>query len=414
MNMRDRIERAYKGKKPESEGAKPPETAKDQAAPAAPAAWKPAPLPPPSKRQGVKAGGAKPNPRQAGTEPASIKAAELKVEGFLKSTEDSGLSKAAKFLLLLGTDEAAKVLSHLSAEEIDRVSREILGVKKIDAIEANDIFAEFGWLVKTKGYAIEGGPEIAEKMLSAAFGPERARDLLRRASPETLRPFRFLNDFEPRELQLILKDESAQVLAVILPYIEPKRASGLIERLPEEFRIDIVKRVARLEKVNPDVLRQVEEGLKDRIRKIGTVSTEEVDGKAALAGILRHVDPRMEERVLDALEEDNPEISRSVRESLFTLDDVIRVPSRELQKALRDFQDRDIALTLKGRSDDFREKLLSNVSQNRRALILEEYKILGAVRREDADEAAREFLSYLKRAWDLGELVLEGEDELVE
>jgi flagellar motor switch protein FliG len=403
MNMRDRLDRAYKGKKP-------PEEPKESGRQATPGQAMPAP--------GVATGLRPVKPALKGGSPIAaapdISAAELKAEGFLKTGGDSGISKAARFLLLLGTDEAAKVLSHLSPTEIDQVSREILSVKTIDSIEANEILAEFGWLVKTKGYAIEGGPEIAEKMLTAAFGAERARELLRKASPGSLRPFRFLDDFEPRELQVILKDESPQIFAVILPWIEPKRASGLLERLPEELRIEIVKRIARIDKVSPEIIRRIEETLKDRIRKIGTVATEEVDGRAALANILRHVDPRLEERVLEALDDESPEMSRDVRERLFTLDDVIRVPSRDLQKALRDFQDRDIALVLKGRDEAFREKLLSNVSQNRRTLILDEYAILGAVRREDADEAAREFLAWLKHAWDAGELRLEGADELVE
>ena len=151
-----------------------------------------------------------------------------------------------------------------------------------------------------------------------------------------------------------------------------------------------------------------------RVRKIGSVSTEELDGRAALAGILRHVDPRLEESVLEALEDENPELSRSVRERLFTIDDVLRVGDRDLQKVLRNFQDRDLALILKGRGEAFKEKILGAVSRNRATLILDEYSILGAVRREDADAAAREFLSYLKAAWESGELVLSGEDELVE
>jgi flagellar motor switch protein FliG len=343
----------------------------------------------------------------------AVSAAERSAEALLKTGGEPGVARAAKFLLLLGTEEASKVLSHLGSDEIEAVSREILKVKDIDAIEANEILAEFGWLVRTKGWSVEGGPETAEKMLTAAFGPERARSLLRKAAPDSLRPFRFLNDFEPKDLHLILKEESPQVLAVILPYIEPKRASGLIERLPEELRIEVVKRVARLEKVSPEILRRVEEGLKERIRHIGTVSTEEVDGQAALAGILRHVDPRLEERVLAALADESPELSRNVRERLFTLDDVLRVPDKELQKALRDFQDRDIALLLKGRDEDFKEKTLRNVSSNRRTMILDEYSILGAVRREDADEAAGEFLAYLKRAWEDGDIALEGDDDLV-
>jgi flagellar motor switch protein FliG len=228
-----------------------------------------------------------------------------------------------------------------------------------------------------------------------------------------MRPFRFLEGFEPRELQVILKEEPPLVIAVVLPYLSPKKASGLIELLPDEVRLEAIKRVAKLDKVSPDVLRRVEEGLKERIRKIGTVTTEEIDGRNALASILRHVDPRLEESVLEALDDENPELSRSVRERLFTLDDVLRIPDKDLQKVLRDFQDRDLALLLKGRKDDFKDKILGNVSQNRKALILDEYSILGRVKREDADAAAREFIGYLKSAWETGELVLEGDDELV-
>jgi flagellar motor switch protein FliG len=406
MNMRDRVERAYKGKPgPDADaGVDRPEPRPAASRQGAPGHARKA-----VAKAGIPAAAAR-NPAAART----LAAAEDKAEGLLKTGDAGGLAKAARFLLLLGTEEASKVLTHLSPREVEALSREIIKVKTMDSVEANDILAEFGWLVKTKGYAIEGGAETAEKMLQAAFGPDKARELIRRAVPGSLRPFRFLAEFEPRELQIILKEESPQVVAVVLPYLDPKRASGLLERLPEELRIEVVKRVAHLEKVSPEILRRVEEGLKERIRKVGTISTEELDGKAALAGILRHVDPRLEESVLAALEEESPELSRSVRERLFTMDDLLRVPDRDLQKALRNFADRDLALLLKGRNQDFKDKLLGNVSQNRKALILDEYSILGAVRREDADEAAREFLAFLKAAWEGGDLVLEGEDELVD
>ena len=392
MSMKDRVEKAYgsSGKRP----IVPPQEAFPKDAP----------------KMAKK--GSKPQPRTLALGEA-LAAAGDEAAALLKTGSEPGISKAAKFLLLLGTDEASKVLAHMNATEIEAVSREILKVKSIDAPEANDILAEFGWLVKTKGWSVEGGPETAEKMLTTAFGPERARALMRKASPESSRPFKFLKDYEAKDLFMILKGESPQVLSVILPYLDPKKASGIIERMPEEERVDLVKRVARLEKVNPEVLRQVEEGLRERIRKVGTVNHEEIDGKAALAGILRHVDPRMEERVLDALTEENAELSKNVRDRLFTLEDVLRVPARAMQKALRDFQDRDIALVLKGREDSFKAKILGCVSANRRSMILDEYAILGPVRREDADEAGREFLAYLKRAWEDGDIALEGDDDLV-
>ncbi len=344
----------------------------------------------------------------------ALAAAGAEAEALLKTGDESGVSKAAKFLLLLGTDQASKVLSHLSPAEIEAVSKEILKVENLGAREANEVLAEFGWLVKTKGWSVDGGPEIAEKMLTAAFGEERAQALMRKAAPESRRPFKFLEAYDDRELGIILKRESTQVLSVIVPYLEPKKASKLIERLPSEQRVDLVKRIAKLEKVGPDVIRGVEEGIKERIRKVGTMSSEEIDGKAALAGILRHVDQGLEEQVLDALDEESPELSRTVRERLFTIEDILRVPGRAMQAALRDFQDRDIALALKGRDARFRAKLLENVSANRRAMILDEYSILGPVRRDDAEEAARELVGYFKRAWEDGDIALEGDEDLVE
>jgi Flagellar motor switch protein len=414
MNMKDRVNQAYGASAPKAKSESADKTAKRPIVPPE-ESFPPDPVPAKAARHGAAKPGAKSvtKPRVMALGEA-LAAAGDEAAALLKTGNDSGISKAAKFLLLLGTDEASKVLSHLKPEEVEAVSREILKVKNIDAPEANGILAEFGWLVKTKGWSVEGGPETAEKMLATAFGAEKARELMRKAAPESQKPFKFLADYEGKDLYLLLKDESPQVLSVILPYLPPKKASLLLERLPEEQRIELVKRVARLEKVNPEVLRSVEEGIKERIRKLGSVSHEEIDGKAALAGILKHVDPQLEERVLGALDDESPELSKNVRDRLFTLEDVLRVPDKAMQKALRDFQDRDIALVLKGRDDSFKKKLLGNVSANRASRIMDEYGILGPVRREDANEAAKEFLGYLKRAWEDGDIALEGEDELVE
>jgi flagellar motor switch protein FliG len=416
MNMKDRVSKAYGASAPKAKGEDEGETRAKRPIVPPEESFPPDPVRAKSAKRGQqsKSGHGSPQRPKSMALGEALAAAGDEAATLLKTGNDSGMAKAAKFLLLLGTNEASKVIAHLKPEEVEAVSREILKVKNIDAPEANSILAEFGWLVKTKGWSVEGGPETAEKMLVTAFGEEKARALMRKAAPESQRPFKFLSDYEAKDLAVILKDESPQVLSVILPYLEPKKASIILEKLPDEERIELVKRVAHLEKVNPEVLRSVEEGIKERIRKVGSVNHEEIDGKAALAGILRHVDPRLEEQVLGELDDENPELSKNVRDRLFTLEDVLRVPDRALQKALRDFQDRDVALVLKGRSEAFKKKLLGNVSANRATRILDEYSILGPVRREDANEAAKEFLGYLKRAWEDGDISLEGEDELVE
>lgn len=335
-------------------------------------------------------------------------------EEFIK-TGKPGIEKAAKFLLLLGRDEAANVIRHLKPDEIEKVSREIARIDRIDSAEATEILTEFGWLAKTQGANLEGGPETAESMLALAFGPERAREVFRKAVPEAGKPFAFLNDFDARQLALLFKDESPQMVAMILPYLAPKLASGIISELPQATRTDVVKRIARLEHSSPEVMERVEAVLRDKAARIGRVdSGERVDGASVLAGILKHVDGSLEDSILSGIEENDPELSRDIRERLFTADDILRVSDRDMQKGLRDLAERDIALILKGKSQAFRDKVLSNISQGKRSMTLEEYDIMGTVRRDEADKATKAFTDYFKRKWEAGDLVLEGDDDLID
>ena len=335
-------------------------------------------------------------------------------EKFIK-TGLPGIEKAAKFLLLLGRDEAANVIRHLKPSEIETVSRQIAAIDRIDTTEANEILIEFGWLAKTQGANLEGGPEIAEQMLAAAFGADKAREVLRKAVPESNKPFDFLNDFDARQLVVLFKDESPQMIAMILPFIDAKLASGVISELSPATRSDVIQRIAKLDRTSPDVMERVEAVLRDKAARIGRVdSGDRIDGAAVLAGILKHVEGGLEDTILSGIEEDNPGLSRDIRERLFTIDDILRVSDRDMQKGLRELSELEIALVLKGKSQAFRDKLLSNVSQGKRTMVLEEYDIMGTVRRDEVDKATRSFTEYFKKRWEDGDLILEGDDDLID
>lgn len=335
-------------------------------------------------------------------------------ESFIK-TGLPGIEKAAKFLLLLGRDEAATVIRHLKPEEIEKISRQIAAIESIDTAEANQILTEFGWLAKTQSANLAGGPDIAERMLEAAFGQEKAQEVFRRAVPEARKPFAFLNDFEASQLLVLLKDESPQVLAMILPYIDAKLASGVISALPPPVRTDVVRRIARLERAQTDIIERVEAVLRDKAARLGrNAPGERIDGAAVLANILKHVDSGMEDGILSGIEENDPTLSHDIRERLFTADDLLRVADRDMQKGLRDMSERDIALLLKGKSQSFRDKVLENVSRSKKTIVLEEFDILGTVRRDDVDKATKQFVGWFKKRWEDGDLVLDGDDDLID
>lgn len=352
-------------------------------------------------------------PKSSSASLAKSKAAEASAPFFKSGLP--GLEKAAKFLLLLGQEEAANVLRHLKPLEVENISREIAKITAIDPREATEILTEFGWLAQSNAKSLEGGPEAAQRMLAAAFGAEKARELLLKAVPDSWRPFQFLNDFEARQLVALLKDESSQVMAIILPYLEPKLASAILTELSKEVRTEVVKRIARIDRMDSQVLVKVEEVLREKIAKQGRPDTpSKLDGAAVLAGILRHADAELEDTILAGLEADNPELSQDIRDQLFTVDDILRVPNKEIQKGLRNLSEREIALLLKGKSQEFKDKLLNNISGSKRTIILEEYDILGTVRRDDVAKQTKLFIDYFKTRWEAGSLVLEGDEDLID
>ena len=278
------------------------------------------------------------------------------------------------------------------------------GLKKSTPKKPNKILAEFG-IIKEKGASIQGGAEVAKEMLHHAFGPEKAENVLKKAVPfQGNKPFDFLNEYEFQQILMILKHEPSSVLGVVLPYLEPNKASKIIEALTPETRKETVKYMAVPKKVDNEVLNRMENVIKEKIRTQGKVVTEEVSGKDALANILRHVDPSAEKEILESLAAADPNLSEQIRELMFTPDTVLQMYDQDLQKLLRDYADEEIALILKGKSEDIKAKMLSSVSERRRELIEEEMSVMGHVKRADVEKTTKDFLRYMQTLAEEGKI----------
>jgi flagellar motor switch protein FliG len=341
--------------------------------------------------------------------PAENPAPAFPASGLLKLTgkKNASLRKAAKFLMLIGKDEAAKVMRHFTLEEVEAVSREIAGIDVIEKAEAEKILGEFGFLRRSM-QTPSGGVETARRILVNAFGEEKGRAILFRSIPAgTEKFFAFLEGFQPPQLHLLFRKEPPEVLAVIMPYLAAETASKLLPLLGKIYRRDLIRCMAETRKISRDVLVRMEDTLREKARKLSAASEaeEEVDGKAVLAEILKYVDVSEEEKILKGIEEDNPIIAGEIKERLFTIDVLDYMEDTDLQKILRDMTDSEIALLLKGKSDNTRSKILMNVSDRRRGFVAGEYRLLGAVPKKDADAATRDFLNLLKRLQAAGEIV---------
>jgi flagellar motor switch protein FliG len=339
-------------------------------------------------------------------------------DGFIKESapHTKGYRKAASLLLLLGKERAAEVMSHFSPREVEGIIHEIALIKQVEPEEARKILSEFsGMAAGADTVSRNGGVDTARTMLEEAFGAERGKELFHKYLPfggET--PFAFLNDLEYHQIASLLKGESPRVLSLVLSYLSPQKASRILEEMPAADRRDAVKRMARREKVDAEVIRTMEDIFRERLRTQGKVTTQELDGVNALAGILKFMDPSREEDILQGLEEENPLLSENIRERIFTVQDIMRIQDADLQEALRQEEDRDLAVIIKGKAPRIREKILSNLSERRRTLIEEESEYIGAMKRSEVEDLSKEFLHRLREREEAGLLFIpRGEDEYI-
>jgi len=335
----------------------------------------------------------------------------------VSSVKDSKYRRVAKFLILIGSEQAAEILPQLDPEQVNEISKEIAMIKTIKPEERDEIMAEFHSLF-SKPYrytgSSRGGIEAARRILYAAKGPEKGETLLNRAVPESKENiFGFLEEFSPEQLVMLFKTETAQTTALILSRLPPKLSAGVLSKLPPEQKPEVLKRMAHRGEISPEVLEKITEALREKVRHIsGSAQDIQIDGMQTLAAILKQGDYAFGDRILNELEETSPEIGYDLKERLYTLDDVINTVDKPIQEKLSTMTEKEIAVLLKGREKEFCEKILSCVSAGRRKLVREEAEILGAIPKRDCDTAAGEFLAWFRQARENGSIVLYSDEDV--
>jgi flagellar motor switch protein FliG len=338
-------------------------------------------------------------------------------DAFFKTrNRDKGYKKAAMLLLLLGKEHSSEVLKHLSEEEAIGIAKEIASIREIDKKEAEKVLEEFGYLLKVKNLVARGGLEKAKEMLLLALGEEKGEAFYQRLCERTIpHPFAFLNDLPFEQVLTLLKNESAPVISVILSHIDPVLSAKLLTILPADIRKDTVVRIAKMDKIPPEILRKTEEVLREKVRAQGDIITQEVDGKLALTEILKYMDVQKEKQIIVDLSVSNPALAEDIQTRLFNLDVVHRISNKHLQKILREYEDKDIAFLLKGKDEYFSQRLIRNVSHRRAEIIRLEYQSIGRVLKSEIEKADSDFLAKIRAMSESGEItVLDKNEEYIE
>jgi len=349
---------------------------------------------------------------------AAAAAEVLKDKGLLKvpvsettsEGKDSVYRRVAKFLLLIGEDEAAKILPHLSEKQIEKIIPEIASIRSVDDTEAAVILEEFHTLLENAKKS--GGPETAREMLTKAYGSERAEQMLKKAMPEqSKKPFEYLDEADTEKITMLLKDENVGVKSLVLSHLLPQKAADVINKMNEEDRKEVVLRLAKMEPISPEILKRVDHAMKEKSDSFKTEKAENIDGRNALAQILKKMDSGAESDILKSLSAEDPDLGQDLKQRLFTMEDVIAAEDRFVQEELRDFTDEEIAHLIAAKKDDFRDKILDNLSQSRRREVLEQEDILKPMRRSDCEQITSRFVGILRRAYEDGELIIKGRND---
>ncbi len=328
----------------------------------------------------------------------------------------SGKEKAAILFVSLGPDVSAQVFKHLSEEDIEELTLEIASLKKVQRDIRDDVLSEFDEMVLAQEYVNQGGIEYAKDLLQQALGDEKADDIIHRLTASLqVKPFDFARKTDPNQLLNFIQHEHPQTIALILAYLNPEQSSLILSALPPERQVDVAKRLATLDRTTPEVLEEIEITLEQRLSAFIVDDYTLAGGIEAAVEILNNVDRSTERTIIDALEEEDPELADEIRKRMFVFEDIVSLGDRGVQQIIREVEPKDLALALKTASEDVSTLIFKNMSKRAADILREDIEFMGPVRLRDIEEAQSRIVAVVRRLEEAGELVISrgGEDEII-
>ena len=320
--------------------------------------------------------------------------------------------KVAVLMISLGQDTTAEILKYLNDYEIEDIAQTIAELKTVTTEQEDEVLEEFEQLLMAGKYISMGGIDFARGALEKALGPRRAQQMLDRVTATTSGGFYLLRNIAPNQIAPFISKEHPQTIALILAQLEPTQAAGVLNILPAELQSEVAYRVATIENISPQVLREIEQSLAAELQAIITGQVTEIGGPKKVAEILNMTGRSTEKAVLEKLDAQDPEIAEEIRNMMFTFDDIARLTDREIQLILREVDTKDLAVALKGAQPEMQDRIFSNVSERVSTMIKEEMEFSGPVRLSDVEEVQLRIVQTVRQLEEAGQVtVVRGESQ---
>jgi flagellar motor switch protein FliG len=328
----------------------------------------------------------------------------------------SDIHKAAVLLMSLPEEEAAALLMRLDPKQVEQVSIEIARTKNIQASEQEAVIREFADSNPTASGG-GGGLELARTLVRKALGSDAGGTLENiRQSIEAL-PFGFLRHVDSQNVLTYVIDEHPQTIALIMSHLPAALGAEILAGLPSDRQLAVVRRMAKMNQTNPEIIREVERGLERRMSSVMSQSFQHAGGVDSVAAMLNVSDRATERQILEHLADDDPDLVEEIRRLMFVFEDIAKFSSRDVQSLLKSIDNSQWALALKGASEELKEKILGNMSQRAAETLREEMEYLGAVKVSAVEAQQQQIVDIIRRLEDAGEIEIktnEEEEELVQ
>lgn len=328
----------------------------------------------------------------------------------------SGIQKAAILLIALGPEKSSLIFKHLKEDEIEELTLEIANTRSITPQLKDDVINEFYEVCLAQQYIAEGGIGYAKELLEKALGTEKAMDVIGKLTASLqVKPFEFVRKADASQILNFIQDEHPQTIALILSYLAPSQSSLILSALPPDRQADVARRVATMDRTSPDVIKEVERVLETQLSSLVNQDYTVIGGVDAVVEILNTVDRGTEKHIMETLEIEDPELAEEIRKKMFVFEDILLLDDRAIQRVLRDVENSDLAIALKGSTEQVQNAIFNNLSKRLAAMIQEDMEFMGPVRMKDVEEAQQKIVNIIRKLEDSAEIIISrgGGDEIV-
>ncbi len=339
------------------------------------------------------------------------------VQTIAPAEEIPGIRKTAILLVSLERGAASEILKHLDEGSIETVTREIARLGTISVAERQKIVEEFHALALARSYTEAGGLAYARALLSESLPEGDAQRIIGQIENQFYaKPFHFLQKAATDSLLTFIIDEHPQTIALILAHLPADKASDILAGLADEKKVEVVSRISHMEQTSPEVIKEVEHSLEQRLSGLMADGLQRVGGVESVAEMLNKTDRSTEKGILESLDQQDPELVEQIRRLMFVFEDILLVNDRGVQAFLKEVETPDLVLSLRTATDDLKEKIFANMSERAAQNIKEEMEYMGPVRLSDVEVAQQRIVDVVRRLEEAGEIIIAGrggESELI-